>query len=548
MTVIQLKDIMNKLNMEDMQYNIVDMYDKSYVEITQEVNGKQIEFIICFPKGFPYQFPEIIVKGKEYKNLPHVDKKSGKICLFKQETRPNPERPIDVIRESINKARKIISDGLNGFNKEDFIDEFEAYWIEDDDTFENMDVLFEPSSEVKRLKCIYAKDYSFWCCGTDYNELLKYAKRNYVENELISKDAIYLPIAKKIYPPFPNNNKEFYKLLVNEENGNEYKKFLTNRKGNSIILFSQKDKGKYILSCIIHTGIKDIKGFRKGKIAPDVAYKIAYPNNKVLKLTTEIINRQRLFYRGGDGNMIDRKISILGCGSLGGYIVQALAEMGANNFKLIDEQILRKENIARHVCGINFVDMNKTEALRRKLEEHYIDMKIETYPNDIYKVINENIEELSDRDIHFITVGDKSLESYIIKKYNDGEITGKLVIVWVEPYVIGGHAIIMNKQQEDVEKCIYDENWELKNRILKRPEAFTKKEAGCQSYFIQYSGFEANFFIRTVLDNIINGKLLNDKNYFITIAGKIDWARKNQMDIMSKWILAKNRTMDIEEL
>lgn len=83
MTVIQLKDIMNKLNMEDMQYNIVDMYDKSYVEITQEVNGKQIEFIIGFPKGFPYQFPEITVKGKEYKKLPHVDKKSGKICLFK---------------------------------------------------------------------------------------------------------------------------------------------------------------------------------------------------------------------------------------------------------------------------------------------------------------------------------------------------------------------------------------------------------------------------------------------------------------------------------
>ena len=71
MTVIQLKDIMNKLNMEDMQYNIVDMYDKSYVEITQEVNGKQIEFIICFPKGFPYQFPEITVKGEEYKKLPY---------------------------------------------------------------------------------------------------------------------------------------------------------------------------------------------------------------------------------------------------------------------------------------------------------------------------------------------------------------------------------------------------------------------------------------------------------------------------------------------
>lgn len=539
---------MNKLNLQDMQYSIVDVYDNSYIEIIQELNGKQIKYIVCFPKGFPYRFPEITVKGTEYKELPHVDKKSGKICLFKQEARPNPRMPIAVIRESIDKAMKIISDGLNGFNKEDFIDEFEAYWIQDDDIIGNMDVFLEPSNEVRRLKCIYSKDYSFWCCGVDYNELIKYAKRNYPESDLISKDALYLPISKKIYPPFPNNNKEFYELLVSDQNGKEYKKFLTNKKGNPIILFSQKEKEKYIVSCIIHTGIEDIKGFRKGKIAPDVAYRMVYSKNRTLKLTTEIINRKRLFYRGGDGNMIDKKVSILGCGSIGGYIVQALAEMGVNDFKLIDEQILEKENIARHICGMNFVDMNKAEAVKRKLEEHYIDLKIETYPNDIYKIFYDNIEELADRDIHFIAVGDKSLESFIIKKYNDGKIKGKVVIVWVEPYAVGGHAIILNKEQENIEKCIYDENWELKNRILKKPEEFTKKEAGCQSYFIQYSGFEANLFVRILLDNIINGKLLMDKNYSITIAGKIDWARDNQMDIMSKWIAAENRTIDIEEI
>ena len=77
---------------------------------------------------------------------------------------------------------------------------------------------------------------------------------------------------------------------------------------------------------------------------------------------------------------------------------------------------------------------------------------------------------------------------------------------------------------------------------------FTKKEAGCQNTFVQYSGFEADFFIRTLLDNIINGKLLNDKNYFITIAGKIDWARENQIEITSKWLSTKNRTVNIEEL
>ncbi len=547
MTATQLKEIMNELNMKDITYKIVDVYNNSYVETSQEINGTNIEFIISFPIGFPYQFPEIRVKGEEYKNLPHVDKKTGKLCLFNQEAIPNPKMPIEVIKESINKARNIIYDGLNGFNKEDFIEEFHAYWISDEDTLGNMDVLFEPLNKVERIKCIHSKDYSFWCCGNNYNELIEYAKRN-CQEELVVEDAIYIPMSEKIYPPFPHTNKEFYNILSKSKNGREYKKFLTNRKGNPIILFSQEDKGKYILSCINHIGIFDIKGFRKGKIAPDIAYRMIYSDNRVLKLTTEIINRKRLFYRGGDGNMIDKKVSILGCGSLGGYIAQALTELGVNDFKLVDAENLRKENIARHICGMDFVDMNKSEAIKIKLTNHYIGLRIETYPNNIYSLTTNNIEELSDRDIQFVAVGDMALESYIIDKYNKGELKGKIVIVWVEPYALGGHAIILNKQQDNIEQCIYDENWKLKNRILENPEKYTKKEAGCQNTFVQYSGFEADFFIRTLLDNIINGKLLNDKNYFITIAGKIDWARENQIEITSKWLSTKNRTVNIEEL
>lgn len=546
MTAIQLKEIIKKLRIHEVSYNIVDVYDNSYIEVIQQIEGKEVIFIIGFSKGFPYQFPEITVKNIEFKNMPHIDKKTGKLCLFKQEAKPNPTKPIEVIEESIVKAQKIIFDGLKGLNKEDFIDEFDSYWSED--AIGVMDVIFEPSNNVEKLKCIYSKDFSFWCCGTNYDELLRYAQRNYKKDELIIEDAIYIPLSKKIYPPFPNTNKDFYKIILNEKNYEQYRTFLTNRKGNSVILFSQQDKGKYILSSIIHTGIGDLQGFRKGKISPEVAYLMTYSNKKILKLRTEIINRKRLFYRGGDGNLLTKKISILGCGSLGGYLINSLTEMGAHDFKLIDKDILSKENIARHICGIDCVDMYKVEAIKRKLENHYIDLKIKTYTNDLYKIISENLEELEDRDIHFIAVGDKALESYFIKKYNDGEIKGSMIIVWVEPYAIGGHAIILNKKQNNVEECIYDKQWELKSRILENPGEFTDKEAGCQSYFIPYSGFEADFFVRTLLDNVFNNKLLSDKNYLVTIAGKVDWARERQIKIMSKWIAAKNRTIKIEEI
>ena len=547
MTAIQLKKIIKRLTIKDITYSVIDVYNNSQIEASQEIEGKQVTFYICFPKGFPYQFPEIIVKNKELRNLPHIDRDNGKICLFKQEAKPNHNKPIEVITESILQAQKIISDGINGFNKEDFIEEFNAYWNEE--IIGIIDVLFEPSDEVVKIKYAYNKEYNFWCCGSTYEEVIQYAQRNYEKSELIIKDAIYIPLSKRIYPPFPNTNKEFFKILINEKNYKEYEKFLTNRTGNSLIIFSQKDKEQYMLSSIIHTGIGNLQGFRNGKIAPKVAYLMTYPNNKILKLGTDLVNRKRLFYRGGDGNMLNKKTAVLGCGSIGGYIVNSLAEMGIKDFKLVDNDILKKENIARHICGLESTDMRKVEAIKHKMEEHYIGMKIETYYMDLYKIISENLEELEDREIIFIAVGDKSLESYLIEKYNERKIKGKLIIVWVEPYIVGGHAIILNKVQNDIEKNIYDFNWELKNRVLETPGEFTKKEAGCQNSFIQYSGFEANLFIHNLLDKILNNQLLEkNKNYLISIAGRIDWARENQMNITSKWLISENRKVIIEEL
>jgi len=39
MTGTQLKEIMNELNMKGITYKIVDVYNNSYVETSQEING-----------------------------------------------------------------------------------------------------------------------------------------------------------------------------------------------------------------------------------------------------------------------------------------------------------------------------------------------------------------------------------------------------------------------------------------------------------------------------------------------------------------------------
>lgn len=82
MTAIQLKKIIKRLTIKDITYSVIDVYNNSQIEASQEIEGKQVTFYICFPKGFPYQFPEIIVKNKELRNLPHIDRDNGKYAYL----------------------------------------------------------------------------------------------------------------------------------------------------------------------------------------------------------------------------------------------------------------------------------------------------------------------------------------------------------------------------------------------------------------------------------------------------------------------------------
>lgn len=68
------------------------------------------------------------------------------------------------------------------------------------------------------------------------------------------------------------------------------------------------------------------------------------------------------------GIMKDKRVVILGCGSVGSLVAMELARAGVGNFLLVDADIVEYHNICRHQCGINDVGDLKVNALERKLK------------------------------------------------------------------------------------------------------------------------------------------------------------------------------------
>ena len=65
--------------------------------------------------------------------------------------------------------------------------------------------------------------------------------------------------------------------------------------------------------------------------------------------------------------MRDKKVIILGCGSVGSLVAVQLAKSGVGNFLLVDNDIVEYHNLCRHQCGISDVGRYKTDALKERI-------------------------------------------------------------------------------------------------------------------------------------------------------------------------------------
>ena len=67
-------------------------------------------------------------------------------------------------------------------------------------------------------------------------------------------------------------------------------------------------------------------------------------------------------------NIEDKKVTLLGLGSVGSAAAVQLVKAGVTNFILVDPDQLKIHNIIRHICGLNDLGRNKTDAVSERLK------------------------------------------------------------------------------------------------------------------------------------------------------------------------------------
>lgn len=553
-----------ELNKKIIRYRVfqnTSFNDKSYTYVIKcdlNILEQTVPIVVCIPEDWKISLVNIYIDIKDdFNYIPHIDL-HGKICLFDTEGVLIDNNLEGIILQSIDRAVDIIEKGLKKENSIDFIEEFQNYWYQ----LPNKRIAKFISPKNKKIQMI---KYSYKkITRLKKEKQIEYIKRQkkqilYISEKIegftkwninrgMERNGIYIYIEteKYIFPPDARKKlsvENFISYLLKKSNIEEIKRLYQKLGSEKVFIFEIKQPN----------GTHNFLGFMFEKLI------LKFENNecdfvevgKCYPISIDLCNKSYLLSRINNNNLFEnKKILVIGCGSIGGYLVNELTKMGFENIKLIDDDFLDEENIFRHLLGLEYIGKYKTGAMKEYLDKNIPNLNITCLEQDIQDAIVDESIEFNDYDIIISCVGNHNVNRYINQYVFENEIAVPIVYAWNEVLGIGNHVAYINYKNKGCYECFIgrdEESLEIYDRTsyCKPGQKITRKLSGCGSSFIQYG---SNVSLRTVnicidtITKVFEGRYKN--NMIISCKGDDFYFKKAGLILSNKYINQKNDTVE----
>lgn len=227
----------------------------------------------------------------------------------------------------------------------------------------------------------------------------------------------------------------------------------------------------------------------------EIGIKVTFSNDKKCKLKSklnqiesiaflEVSNRniEASIIRNGGIPVECKKILMVGCGSLGSYIVRELPKIGVNNITIVDGDNLEFSNLSRHILGEMFVGCNKANSMCNLLSIEYKNMKFNAINKFVVDSnINDIINDKSNYDLIIITTGNEDLQYKLNKQLISLKKIIPTIFCWLESHSIGAHALVMKDAFSGCYNCLMNSDL----NYIKNSDKQIKYN-GCGGVYSQY--------------------------------------------------------------
>lgn len=175
-----------------------------------------------------------------------------------------------------------------------------------------------------------------------------------------------------------------------------------------------------------------------------------------------------------------KKIVVVGCGTIGGYLAEMLVKAGAGagegELALVDSDVLTAANLGRHRLGFLSIAHNKANALRDELSRSMPDARIRALPMDVRKA------NLAKADLLIDATGEQTVSDYLASSHQG---TTQLN-VWIEGPGIAARALIRRNAREACIQCLTQlvRQGEYASTIEEMPKVYAGQ--GCESEYVPF--------------------------------------------------------------
>jgi threonine dehydrogenase-like Zn-dependent dehydrogenase len=216
-------------------------------------------------------------------------------------------------------------------------------------------------------------------------------------------------------------------------------------------------------------------------------------------------SEQYLLERGGaETSLATKKVSIIGCGSVGSEISAMLAKSGIGELVLVDHDSFDADNIYRHRLGgssLNFqvnskigkvANYTKVSALALSLRSDIPYIKIKQKPVGFDSVTSDS--DFLTSDVVIVAVGSPSTNLYINKVLKSLDKTAA-IFCWNEASGYGGHSVALDLDIACFECSYTDEHgFNMCNglSLVASGQIISKNLTGCAGVFTPFSYLDSS--------------------------------------------------------
>lgn len=521
------------------------------------VEKQVVPVYICIPKSWEKDIIDIYVeKYESFPYIPHVDTK-GKICLFDLEGVLIDTDLCGLLSQSIERAILILAEGLSGKNKNEFIREFSLYWCQLPDI---RSIKCEIPSNQKTQKIKYAELVSK---RKQKEKLSAYYKRIETSSLFASYNAdsfsiwninttqknasyFFIKSVNYIYPPDAREKLkiEFINMLLRRVAFDECQKVISQSGIDKVFIFEIIQPNE--ISVCFGVFLKNVF-FEKG----NGYYQIKNTANLTIKpLSVKRIDKKVLMCRTQDVILnYSKKILLIGCGSIGGYLINELVKAGFEDITMVDDDILTEENIFRHILGIEYVGQYKAEALTTYFKKNIPHIKLKSVDEDIRDLVEEESLNFKDFDLIISATGDHNVNRWINKIVYAQAIEVPIIYLWNEPLDIGCHVAVLQLKYKGCYECFFQRDDFLQElydstAYSRANQIITRNLSGCGSSFIPYGSTISLKVVAICMDwisKICDGRY--DQNVLISLKGEGFYFEKAGFEVSDVY---KGQTRELE--